>query len=211
MNEMLLDFFENSVNSKKLKKSRLKRKLSLSEVSEKTGIPFTTLKRYEDGDTKKIPLDAVKKICEVYGTNYNTYYAWTTFPFFGSLGGVLISLFYGISIASIHNGATIGGFLGLTSMIGIEKLYAKLSDEKKNYKKIIYNSLEQNEKKEYQDFKIIATTVLKTNEILDDVEKEEVDSILLALYVLHKIRKVSKRKNIHLEDAEILNTETEEK
>lgn len=61
MTDMLLDFFENNVNNKKLKKSRLKRKLSLSEISERTGIPFTTLKRYEDGDTKKIPFEAVKK------------------------------------------------------------------------------------------------------------------------------------------------------
>ena len=60
------------------------------------------------------------------------------------------------------------------------------------------------EKKDYQNFKIIATTLLKTNEILDKNEKEEADNLMLALYMLHKIRKVSKRKNIDIQDIETL-------
>ena len=89
-------------------------------------------------------------------------------------------------------------------MVGIEKLYSKLKDEEKNYKQVVYNSLEKEEQKEYQDFKIITTTLLKTNEILDDIEKEEADNLMFTLYLLHKIRKVSKRKNIDIQDIEIL-------
>lgn len=34
MNDMLLNFFENNVNHKKLRESRLKRKLSIDKVSD---------------------------------------------------------------------------------------------------------------------------------------------------------------------------------
>ena len=152
MTDLLLDFLDNTFNHKKLKKSRLKRKLTLAEVSEKTGIPVATLQRYEDGLTKKIPLDSIKKICEVYNTDYNFYYVWTTLPFFTTLSGALISLFYGLPFTSIHHGTTIGGFLGLTSMIGIEKIYKKLKLKENSYKGIIYDSLQERGEKRLPKF-----------------------------------------------------------
>ena len=63
MNEWLLEFFESTFNYRKLKRSRVKRKLTLAQVSAKTGIPTATLQRYEDGITKKVPLEAIKKLC----------------------------------------------------------------------------------------------------------------------------------------------------
>lgn len=204
MNEWLLEFFESTFNYRKLKRSRVKRKLTLAQVSAKTGIPTATLQRYEDGITKKVPLEAIKKLCELYGTDYNCYYAWSTFPFFGTLSGMLVSLFYGLSITSLHNGSVIGGFLGLTSMIGIEKIFANLSDKKQNPKKIIYTSLTKEEKKKYKNFKTIATTYLETDEIIDDVEKEEVDNLLFAVYMIHQIRRRKRRKQIELEEIEII-------
>lgn len=204
MEEWLLEFFESTFNYKKLKRSRIKRKLTLAEVSTKTGIPPATLQRYEDGITKKVPLEAIKKLCELYGTNYNCYYAWSAFPFFGTLSGMIASLFYGLSITSLHNGSMIGGFLGLTSMMGVEKIFTSLSSKKQNPKKIIYDSLTKEEKKRYKNFKTIATTYLETDEIIDEVEKEEVDNLLFTLFIMHQIRRKEKRKKIELEDIEIL-------
>lgn len=204
MEEWLLEFFESTFNYKKLKRSRIKRKLTLAEVSTKTGIPPATLQRYEDGITKKVPLEAIKKLCELYGTNYNCYYAWSAFPFFGTLSGIIASLFYGLSITSLHNGSMIGGFLGLTSMMGVEKIFTSLSSKKQNPKKIIYDSLTKEEKKRYKNFKTIATTYLETDEIIDEVEKEEVDNLLFTLFIMHQIRRKEKRKKIELEDIEIL-------
>ena len=204
MKDVLLEFLENSFDSKKLKKSRLKRKLTIAEVSSKTGIPPTTLQRYEDGSTKKVPLEAIKKLCELYHTNYNCYYTWANFPIFGTLGGMLISLFFGMSITSLHNGTIIGGLLGLTSMMGVEKIFANLSGKKQNIKRIVYNSLTKEEKKRYKGFKTIATTYLETDEIIDDVEKEEVDNLLFAVYMMHQIKKREKRKNIKMEDIETI-------
>lgn len=202
--DILLDFLENSFNHKKLKKSRLKRKLSLAEVSANTGIPTTTLQRYEDGVTKKVPLESLKKLCDFYNTDYNYYYNWITFPLFGTLGGMLISLFYGISINSLHNGTVIGGLLGFTSMFGVEKIFSNLSNKKQNPKKIIYDSLTEEEKKKYKNFKTIATTYLETDEVIDSTEKEEVDNFLFAVYIIHQIRKKEKRKKIKMEEIETI-------
>ena len=200
MKDVLLEFLENSFDNKKLKKSRLKRKLSLAEVADKTGIPTTTLQRYEDGVTKKVPFEAIKKLCKLYKTDYNCYYTWTSFPLFGTLGGMLISLFFGVSVNSLQNGTIIGGLLGFNSMMGVEKIFTNLSSKKQNPKKIIYDSLTKEEKKRYKNFKTIATTHLETDEIIDGVEKEEVDNLLFAVYMMHEIRKKEKRKNVELKD-----------
>lgn len=203
MDKWLLEFLESTFNYRKLKKSRLKRKLTLAEVSDKTGIPTATLQRYEEGVTRKVPLKAIKKICELYKTNYNYYYAWINFPLFGTLGGMLTSLFFGMSINSLYNGTAIGALLGLTSAVGTEKIFAKLTKEKQNPKKIMYNLLEKEEKKKYKNFKTIATTYLETDEIIDDIEKEEIDNLLFAVFMMHHIRKYEKRKEIDFEEVEV--------
>ena len=203
MDKWLLEFLESTFNYRKLKKSRLKRKFTLAEVSDKTGIPTATLQRYEEGVTRKVPLKAIKKICELYKTNYNYYYAWINFPLFGTLGGMLTSLFFDMSINSLYNGTAIGALLGLTSAVGTEKIFAKLTKEKQNPKKIMYNLLEKEEKKKYKNFKTIATTYLETDEIIDDIEKEQVDNLLFAVFMMHHIRKYEKRKEIDFEEVEV--------
>ena len=203
MDEWLLEFLESTFNYRKLKNSRLKRKLTLAEVSDKTGIPPATLQRYEEGVTRKVPLKAIKKICELYKTNYNYYYAWINFPLFGTLGGMLTSLFFDMSINSLYNGTAIGALLGLTSAVGTEKIFAKLTKEKQNPKKIMYNLLEKEDKKKYKNFKTIATTHLETDEIIDDIEKEEIDNLLFAVFMMHHIRKYEKRKEIDFEEVEV--------
>lgn len=45
-----------------IKKARKERKISLGELSRLTGIAKSTLQRYETGDTKKIPSDAIPMI-----------------------------------------------------------------------------------------------------------------------------------------------------
>ena len=203
MDKWLLEFLESTFNYRKLKKSRLKRKFTLAEVSDKTGIPTATLQRYEEGVTRKVPFEAIKKICELYKTNYNYYYAWINFPLFGTLGGMLTSLFFDMSINSLYNGTAIGALLGLTSAVGTEKIFAKLTKEKQNPKKIMYNLLEKEEKKKYKNFKTIATTYLETDEIIDDIEKEQVDNLLFAVFMMHHIRKYEKRKEIDFEEVEV--------
>lgn len=113
LNPILVDFFENTFNYKKLKRSRMKRKISLEDASQRSGIPIATLQRYEDGITKKIPLEAVKKLCELYGTDYSSYYSWSMFPFMGSITGILFSFLNGINLTNSQFGATIGAIIGV--------------------------------------------------------------------------------------------------
>lgn len=58
----ILNLIENSFNCERLKKMRIKRNLSLTEVAEKMGTSEATLSRYENGLTKKIPIKTVKKL-----------------------------------------------------------------------------------------------------------------------------------------------------
>ena len=84
----LVEYLESTFNHKKLRNSRKRRNLSIAEVSEKTGIPAATLQKYESGIIKKIPLETLKKISDVYGTDYGSYYGWTCFPLYGTFSGL---------------------------------------------------------------------------------------------------------------------------
>ena len=60
-------------NNEKLRFSRKKRKLFIKQVAEMVEIPYTALQKYESGAIKKIPLDMLKKLCDIYGTDYYMY------------------------------------------------------------------------------------------------------------------------------------------
>lgn len=213
MNSILLDFFENTVNYKKLKRSRKRRKLSVREVAEQTGIPIATLQRYEDGTTKRVPSEAVIKLSKLYGTDYRCYYAWSTFPLFGSISGILLSLFYGISLETIYNGTLFGALIGITGMFGLERIFKKLKDNKNSEvsnKTIIYNQLTEDQKKEYERYKRTCNGFMDTDNILDDFEKEENDNLLFASYMLHVLRKESKKNSLKLDPNQIETLDLEE-
>lgn len=210
LNPILVDFFENTFNYKKLKRSRMKRKISLEDASERSGIPIATLQRYEDGITKKIPFEAVKKLCEIYGTDYSSYYSWSMFPFLGSMTGILFSFLNGINLTTTHFGATIGAIIGVSGYLISEKLYTdskkKLSeDEIKNInKKILMDALTSDEKKEFKKYKQLSETMLDTKEILAEEEQEEIENMLLIVYFTHKIRKKVKYQKINLDEVETI-------
>ena len=54
---------------RKIKELREGMGLSLKGLSDATGLAKSTLQRYETGTTKKIPVDAIKKMEEVFGTS----------------------------------------------------------------------------------------------------------------------------------------------
>lgn len=213
MNSILLDFFENTINYKKLKRSRRRRKLSVREVAEETGIPVATLQRYEDGITKRVPSEAVQQLAKLYGTDYRCYYGWSTFPLFGSISGILLSLFYGLSIETIYNGTVLGALIGYTGMVGAERIFKKLKENKNSEvsnKTIIYNQLTEDQKKEYERYKRTCSGFMDTDNILDDFEKEENDNLLFASYMLHILRKESKKNSLKLDPNQIENLDLEE-
>ena len=88
-------------------------------------------------------------------------------------------------------------------MLGGKKLFESYSIKKENIKKIIYNSLAKEEQEEYDNFLLISKILLKTNKILNEKEQNEVDKLLFATFMLHKIREKNKEKIINFEEAEV--------
>ena len=56
-----------------IKELRESRGLSLKSLSDVTGISKSTLQRYETGTTKKIPVEAIKKLEAVFGASLETH------------------------------------------------------------------------------------------------------------------------------------------
>ena len=203
----LINYLDSSFNYKKLRKSRKKRNLSISEVAEKTGIPSATLQKYEAGIIKKIPLETLKKICNLYGTDYECYYGLTNFLLFKNLSGILISLFYEIPIP-IYTKLILGDIFEKLEVSEKENLKNFIEFSQNKYiKDVLYKSLTKEEQEKYEDFLVISKTVLKTNEIFNliDEEKQDVEKLLFIIFLFHKIRKKNKEKIINFEELEKIN------
>lgn len=194
MDEILLEFLETGFNYKKFRKSREKRGYTIKYVAEQVNIPAATIQRYEDGTIKKVSLEFVKKICEFYGTDYRCYYGWSLLPFLGSISGIVFSMVSGISLESIYNGALLGIISGFTAMLGSDKIYNQLLKHKRNKEintkkmyELLYNSLSQEEKQQFDMYKKVSKTMLSTDSMPDIVEESE--NVLFTNYLLHYIRK----------------------
>ena len=183
----LIEYLDTTFNFKKLRKSRKKRNLSIAEVAEKTGIPAATLQKYEAGIIKKIPLETLKKICNLYGTDYYFYYGWTSFPLFGSFTGIILSFLYGISFNSITNGINIGFLLGFLGMESAAKYFTIKKDNKKFEN--LYNNLTEEEKKYYKRFKNIVANTLNSEDYFSEDELKQEEIHLLAYFYGHKLKK----------------------
>ena len=57
--------FSNLLAQKQLKEN--KRVISLSEVSDSTGVAYTTLQRWEKGDITRIDFPIVQALCDYFG------------------------------------------------------------------------------------------------------------------------------------------------
>jgi len=180
----LVEIFDSTFNYKKLKNSRKKRKLSLEDVSKNTGIPLRTLQKYETGGIKKIPLEALKKICNFYGTDYYFYYGWTKFPLFGTFSGIVLSYLIGIPLTTSISAGYLTGVFG----IGIFKKYFELKKEKEDTKELD-DILNLEEKKDYERFRTIVNTYLRSDEIFSSEELKKEELYLFSYFLAHKLKK----------------------
>lgn len=186
----LLKIIEESFNNEKLKKIRIKRNLSLAEVAEKINISEATLYRYESGITKKIPMKTIKKIAEIYDIDYTYFYGLPSLPLTGSITGIIMSTMYGISLTSILNGTSIGGLIGILSYKIIKKYFEKIKSE--NPKDDLYEQLTEEEKDEYEAFKVMTYSFLKTKQVFSKDEMESDEAFLFSYYFAHKVKRESK-------------------
>lgn len=187
---LLLKIIEDSFNNEKLKNIRIKRNLSLAEVAEKIDISEATLYRYETGITKKIPIKTVKKLAEIYDVSYTYFYGLTSIPLATTLIGVIVSFLNGVSLDNIYIGSQIGGLIGFSSYGVLKKYFEKNKSE--NPKEILYKELTEDEKEEYEAFKSMNYSFLKTKQVFSKDEMEESEAFLLSYYFAHKVKRESK-------------------
>ena len=159
--------FLEGCNSSALRKYRKKRKMSLSKVSEKTRIPFTTLKRYEDGDTKKIPKEAIEKLSILYDTDVENFYILKSFPLLNTFSGSILLQLYGLDITNLNLS---------------EKYYKELGTNKEFFKNIQENP-ENLKTEEYLKFKKVFDIIFETDS-LNPIDQEEIEKLLLAVFTI---------------------------
>lgn len=180
----LMDLLETTFNNKKLKMSRKRRKISIEEVSNATGIPIPTLQKYEAGSIKKIPLESLKKICDYYGTDYYFYYGWTKFPLFGTFSGIILSYLIGIPLTTSVSAGYLTGVFG----IGIFKKYFEIKKGKNSLREL-YNALTLEEQKDYERLRTIVNAYLRSDEIFSPEELKKEELYLFSYFLAHKLKK----------------------
>ena len=163
-------------NNEKLRFSRKKRKLSIKEVAEMIRVPPTTLQKYESGIIKKIPLEVLKKICDVYGTDYYMYSWWTRF---NSLSEIILHFvcFYD----DFKEDKKLFEILNITE-------YFDFDIKDRTYISL-YNKLSEEEKEEYQRFKIVVLNTLKSDKYFKNDELEKENIFLFSYFFAHKIKR----------------------
>lgn len=163
-------------NNEKLRFSRKKRKLSIKQVAEMTGVPPTTLQKYESGAIKKIPLDMLKKLCDVYGTDYYMYSWWTRF---NSLSDIILHFIY--FSEDFRENKKLFEILNITE-------YFDFDIKDRTYISL-YNKLSEEEKEEYQRFKIVVLNTLKSDKYFKNDELEKENIFLFSYFFAHKIKR----------------------
>jgi transcriptional regulator with XRE-family HTH domain len=194
--------FEQSFNYKKLKEVRLKNNLSLKEAAEKLNLTSATLSRYESGKIKEVPLEVLKKMGELYNFDYRYFFGWQSITLFSTIFGMILASIYIFSPASLFNGTLIGALSGMAGFDYLTKYYEKSKIKELNMKKNFYNQLTEDEKEEYEAFKTMNYTFLKTKKLFSEAEIEEAEGILLSYYFAHKVRRENKIIDINKEELE---------
>lgn len=174
------DYIE--INYKKLRKIRKEKGLSITKVAEEINIPAATLQKYETGLIKKMPLNLLKKICDLYETKYILFFT-------KEINSISDIVFYFLTDLSFYRKGK--EFL---KILDIEE-YFKANNFSSAFS-CLYNKLTQEEKEEYLSFKLIAETCLKSNKYFknNELKKEEI-----SLFSFFYANKIKKEKNINLD------------
>ena len=171
----LYNFLNSSYYGEKIKESRKKCNLTIEGASKITKIPPTTLQRYENGETKKIPKEAIQQLCEAYKEKENIFLNVSYIEFFNSLFPVISLTLFGMEFDRLNLP---------------DSYYKKLGIDKevlKNLKRLKKKLLTEEEQIEYKRF-------LKLVEIALDMKKGEIKNkeyqdILFSIFFFHQLRK----------------------
>lgn len=171
------------VNYEKLKKIRKTRKLTLREVEEILKIPAPTIQKYETGRTKRVAIEVLKKLCDIYGTDYYMYFWWTKFT---SLSDIILHFIY--FPEDFSEDRKLFEILDITEYFDF--------DTKAGTYISLYNKLTEEEKEDFYRFKNVVLNTLKSDKYFTDDELEKEDVYLFCYFFAHKIKR---EKQINLE------------
>lgn len=192
--------FEQSFNYRKLKEVRINNNLTLKEAAEKLDLTIATLSRYETGKIKEVPIKVLKKMEKLYNFDYKCFFGWKSITLFSTIFGMVLSSIYIFSPSSLLNGSVIGGFTGLLGFDYLAKYYEKSKIKELDMKKNFYNQLTEDEKEEFEAFKNIIYSFLRTKKLFSPEEIERDEGILLSYYFAHKVKKENKIIDVNTND-----------
>ena len=136
-------------------------------------VPPTTLQKYESGIIKRIPLEVLKKICDVYGTDYYMYSWWTRF---NSLSDIILYFIY--YPEKFERDRKLFEILSITEYFDF--------DNKDSIYISLYNKLNEREKDDYNKFKILVLITLKVDENFTINEFFEEEKVLFSFFYANK-------------------------
>ena len=174
----LYNFLNSSYYGEKIKESRKKCNLTIEGASKITKIPPTTLQRYENGETKKIPKEAIQQLCEAYKEKENIFLNVSYIEFFNSLFPVISLTLFGMEFDRLNLP---------------DSYYKKLGIDKevlKNLKRLKKKLLTKEEKIEYEKFVKLAEILLDIKEVYH----KEYQDILFSTFFFITLKK--REKNI---------------
>lgn len=171
------------INYEKLKKTRKVRKLTLKEVGQILKIPASTLQKYETGTIKKIAIEILKNLCNIYETDYYMYFWWTKFS---SLFDIILHYIYFSD--DFREDRKLFEILDITEYFDF--------DTKAGTYISLYNKLTEEEKENFYRFKNVVLNTLKSDKYFTNDELEKEDIFLFCYFFAHKIKR---EKQINLE------------
>ena len=179
----LYNFLNSSYYGEKIKESRKKCNLTIEGASKITKIPPTTLQRYENGETKKIPKEAIQQLCEAYKEKENIFLNVSYIEFFNSLFPVISLTLAGMEFHKLNLS---------------DDYYEKLGIDRNTLKKLSeLRKLDQRKKLLTKEEQIEYKRFLKLVEIALDMKKGEIKNkeyqdILFSIFFFHQLRKKNK-------------------
>lgn len=185
----------------KLKIERLNLNLSIKEVSEMINIAESTISKYEMGKVKNIDFETLKKLSNFYQKDYSYFYdGYESFPLMTSLVGMILC---SIMVPNFNSLLIAGQSVFISSIFGFKYLISHLATTKKKKSvDIWYDDLTEEEREEFEAFKMMNFGFLRTKKLFQNKEIEEYEQMYLAIFIAHKIQRKNK-----IEDITVLNKE----
>lgn len=172
-----------TLTGKRLRMSRIEKKMTIWEAANNIGVATNTLRRYEMGEIKSVPKDKIEKLSLLYEKSPSYFYGWIDFTFCKSIHEVILyilQLKLGLNKEIENYLQSIPKFKPVLTFFK-----ARPSDENG------IPVLTKEEEKEFRIFRNLTFDSLDTEENFDGKDCLHLEEMLKAFYYSHLIKKSS--------------------